>query len=77
LREAGLVPKPSLYDPSTNEWTQTGSLNQALDGLTLTRLVNGQVLAAGGEIETHTSIDNGYETRTTISSTANAELFTP
>jgi hypothetical protein len=39
----------ALYDPSTNEWTPTGSLEQALDGLTLTPLSNGKVLAAGGD----------------------------
>lgn len=61
-----------LYDPSTNEWTPTGSLRQALlDGHTLTRLLNGQVLAAGGEIEIRTG------TRTIIITTARAELYTP
>lgn len=65
-----------LYDPSTNEWTQTGGLNQAIfDGLTLTRLLNGQVLAAGGRIETHTT-KNGT-TSTIISPVASAELYTP
>jgi hypothetical protein len=37
-----------LYDPSTNYWTLTGSLNQPRSSHTLTRLSNGQVLAAGG-----------------------------
>jgi len=37
-----------LYDPSTNYWTLTGSLNQFRSSHTLTRLMNGQVLAAGG-----------------------------
>lgn len=37
-----------LYDPSTNYWTLTGSLNQFRSSHTLTRLQNGQVLAAGG-----------------------------
>ncbi len=65
-----------LYDPSTNEWTQTGSLKQApLDGLTLTRLLNGQVLAGGGEIETRTG--TGCGTRTIVSTIASAELYTP
>jgi N-acetylneuraminic acid mutarotase len=65
-----------LYDPSTNEWTQTGSLKQGLfGGLTLTRLLNGQVLVAGGEIETHTT--KGCITRTIISTVASAELYTP
>jgi hypothetical protein len=66
----------ALYDPSTNEWTQTGSLNQARGALTLTRLLNGQVLAAGGEFETRTHTGCGG-TRTIISSIASAELYTP
>jgi hypothetical protein len=65
-----------LYNPSTNEWTETGSLNQPLfEGLTLTRLLNGQVLAAGGEIDTRTTKDG--ITRTIISATASAELYMP
>jgi galactose oxidase-like protein len=36
-----------LYDPSTNTWLFTGSLKQ-LATHTLTRLLNGQVLAVGG-----------------------------
>ena len=65
-----------LYDPSTNEWTRTGSLKQTLiEGTSLTRLSNGQVLAAGGEIET--IISNGYETHIIFSSVARAELYTP
>jgi Galactose oxidase, central domain len=68
---------PQLYDPSTNDWTPTGSLQQTnlVEGTTLTRLLNGQALAAGGEIETR--ISHGYETRTIISTTASAELYTP
>ncbi len=37
-----------LYDPSTNYWTLTGSLHQPRRAHTLTQLLNGQVLAAGG-----------------------------
>ena len=52
----------ALYDPSTNEWTPTGSLKQSLSGLTLTPLLNGQVLAGGGELSTKEN---------------DAELYTP
>jgi N-acetylneuraminic acid mutarotase len=52
----------ALYDPSTNEWTPMASLKQSLSGLTLTTLLNGQVLAAGGELS---------------SQEHDAELFTP
>jgi hypothetical protein len=67
-----------LYNPSTNDWTETGSLNQQglIGGTTLTRLSNGQVLAAGGEIETRTTNNSGV-TRTIISTIAGAELYTP
>jgi hypothetical protein len=53
-------------------------LNQAvLGGPTLTRLLNGQVLAASGKIETRTG--TGCGTRTIISTiaNANAEPYTP
>jgi hypothetical protein len=36
-----------LYDPSTNTWLVTGSLKQLVVH-TLTRLLDGQVLAVGG-----------------------------
>ena len=52
-----------LYDPSTNYWTLTGSLITPRSGHTLTRLLNGQVLAAGG------GSLNGYAII--------AELYTP
>jgi hypothetical protein len=52
----------ALYDPSTNEWMQTGSLERSLSGLTLTPLSTGQVLAAGGELS---------------NANQDAELFTP
>jgi hypothetical protein len=38
-----------LYDPSTATWTATGSLNTGRCCHTATLLLNGQVLAAGGE----------------------------
>jgi hypothetical protein len=65
----------ALYDPSTNEWTPTGSLNQSRGALTLTRLSNGQVLAAGGQFVTR--ITKNGQTRTSFTITASAELYTP
>jgi len=38
-----------LYDPATNSWTTTGSLNTARQGQTEDLLASGQVLVAGGE----------------------------
>jgi N-acetylneuraminic acid mutarotase len=62
------VPNADLYDPSTNGWLSTGRLNQARLGHTLTRLLNGQVLAAGGS-----SKDSSGATTYLTS----AELYTP
>lgn len=44
------VTKADLYDFSSNTWAGTGALNQARDAHTLTRLLSGQVLAAGGGV---------------------------
>ena len=59
-----IISKSALYDPSTNEWTPTGSMHIARRLHTLTRLLNGQVLAAGGR--------HGEEL-----SLKTAELYTP
>jgi hypothetical protein len=37
-----------LYDPTTNSWLNTGSMNTFRSGHTATLLQNGLVLAAGG-----------------------------
>jgi hypothetical protein len=42
------ISKVALYDPSTNKWTLTGSMRAMRREHTLTRLLNGKVLAAGG-----------------------------
>jgi len=44
------VTNADLYDFSSNTWAGTGALNQARDAHTLTRLLSGQVLAAGGGV---------------------------
>ena len=51
---AGLYSNPSatptalLYDPATNTWTSTGSMQTGREGQTATALTGGQVLVAGG-----------------------------
>jgi hypothetical protein len=57
-----------LYDSPSNSWLLTGNLNHARAGHTATRLMNGQVLVAGGELK------NSNGTFTNLSS---AELYTP
>jgi hypothetical protein len=57
-----------LYDPSTNYWTLTGSLNQSRRTHTLTLLPDGQALAAGG-VSKNSSGDNIV--------LRNVELYTP
>jgi len=43
----------ALYDPSTNSWSLTSSLKQVAHH-SLTRLLNGQVLAVGTDAELYT-----------------------
>jgi hypothetical protein len=47
LKYGGSTTNCLLYDPSTNTWLFTGSLKK-VTGHTVTRLLNGQVLAVGG-----------------------------
>ena len=54
-----------LYDPSTNEWTVTGSMHTLRRAHTLTLLVNGKILAAGGNRPVGEITNNS------------AELYTP
>ena len=58
-----------LWDPSTLAWTSTGNLNVSRVGQSMTLLLDGQVLAAGGE-----SFDKSSGTLVPI---ASAELYTP
>jgi hypothetical protein len=66
--KASPVSHADLYDPSTNTWVATGFLNQARSGHTLTRLPNGQALAAGGFFK---------DSSGTITFLTSAELYTP
>jgi len=66
--KANVVSNADLYDPSTNGWLSTGRLNQARQNHTLTRLLNGQVLAAGGSFKEPTG---------PITYLTSAELYTP
>ena len=52
-----------LYDPTTNSWSGTGTMNTFRSGHTATLLQNGLVLAAGGSGSTGV--------------TASAELYAP
>jgi hypothetical protein len=61
------VSHANLYDPSSNNWVSTGMLNQARSAHTLTRLLNGQALAAAGFAK-----NNGNITFLT-----SVELYTP
>ena len=59
----------TLLDPSTLTWTSTGSMKESRVGETLTVLLNGQVLFAGGQ-----TFDKGRGALTPI---AGAELYKP
>jgi N-acetylneuraminic acid mutarotase len=56
-----------LYDPSTDSWTATGSLNVSRARQTASLLPNGQVLVAGGMNETNDR----------FTALTSAELYTP
>jgi hypothetical protein len=66
--KATSVVHADLYDSSTNTWLAPGALNQARTSHTLTRLLNGQALAAGG----FEKVGNGAATFLT-----SAELYAP
>lgn len=66
--KANDVARANLYDSSTNTWQFNGLLNQARTAHTLTRLANGQALAAGGFVK----VGTGAATFLT-----SAELYTP
>jgi hypothetical protein len=68
--ESAHVPTAScfLYTTSTNSWSVTGHMNQARIDHTLTLLLNGKVLVAGGLDRT---LSAGF------SILSSAELYTP
>lgn len=61
--------RATLFDPATGQSISTGSMSIPRDSHTLTLLANGRMLAAG-------SYRPNTKTKTTISVTATAELFT-
>ena len=59
----------ALFNPSTLTWTATGSMNKSRLGETMTVLLNGQALVAGGQ-----TFDKHLGHLVQI---ASAELYTP
>ena len=49
----GFLTDAWIFDPATNTWAQTGSMDQGRSDFTLTLLKDGRVLAAGGRIVGH------------------------
>jgi hypothetical protein len=64
-----------IFDPSSQSWRLTGSLQQGRDSNTATLLQDGRVLVAGGEITGPPCDNEGGGCTTTVF--ASAELFTP
>jgi hypothetical protein len=60
-----------IYDPNTETWSITGSLNAPRIGHTLTTLANGNVLLPGGFRESFSSSSSFFETVDTV------ELYNP
>jgi len=67
LHGNGAFPRPEVYDPATNRWSQTPPLHYNRPGHTATLLPNGLVLVAGG--------NDGPEGGRGV--TATAELYDP
>jgi hypothetical protein len=61
----------TLFDPTTGNSTNTGSMSIPREDHSLTLLPNGQMLAAGGYTQSNSKVNPK------ISVTASAELFTP
>jgi hypothetical protein len=61
------IKSAELWDPSTQAWTTTGSLNGSRSGQSMTVLQNGEVLVAGGS----------QSTKNSSAVLATAELYKP
>lgn len=62
--DVSVLSSAELYDPATNEWTATGSMQEARAFATATLLANGKVLVGGG-------------TNLATSAMSSAELYDP
>src|SRR5260221_14714513 len=67
----GAVATAELYDPSTGNWTPSGSLQTSRGSHTATLLPNGKVLVAGGT--DFSTAENGISDPTR----ASAEIYDP
>jgi hypothetical protein len=61
------IKSAELWNPSTQAWTSTGSLNGSRFGESVTVLLNGEALVAGGE----------HSTKSGSVVLASAELYRP
>jgi len=63
------IKNSELFDPSTLTWTSTGNMVVSCTGEMLTLLLNGQVLAVGGE--------TFVKSQNRLVPTTSAQLYTP
>ena len=63
------IKNAQLFDPSTPTWTSTGNMVFSTEGQTMTLLLDGQVLSAGGE-----TFDKGLNRLVPV---ADAQIYTP
>lgn len=69
------VASSELYDPGTDQWQATGSLNTARGDHTSTRLKNGQALVAGGDGQTLVTGADGLVQVVHLNSLSSCELY--
>ena len=70
-----ILDSAELYDPVSDSWTQTGSLNVACEAHLAILLTNGTVLVAGGQNFIITN--NGYAVFPTAQHLDSAEIYDP